>query len=68
MSYQDLIITKLAWGLNYLENIKWFISRVGVRKDVGFFIYQELPNAVLKSSREGVIISHSGAHKVFFIS
>lgn len=39
MSYQDLIITKLAWGLNYLENIKWFISRVGVRKDVGFYIY-----------------------------
>ena len=39
MSYQDLIIAKLAWGLNYLENIKWLISRVGVRKDVGFYIY-----------------------------
>lgn len=67
MSYQDLIITKLAWGLNYLENIKWFISRVGVRKDVGFYIlYQELPNAVLKSAKVSFLTL--GHIKVFFIS
>lgn len=38
MSYQDLIITKLAWGLKLFENIKWFISRV-MESDVGFYIY-----------------------------